>query len=71
MHKNMWQSIVFLVVMTLIVGVTSGCGINQQLKDDTSAVVGENGVLDDKCTRRVGVAETVKRNESEDASCTR
>ena len=50
MNRNLWQSaLLFVAAMTLMVGVTttSGCGIAQELKDDTNAVLGENGLSDE------------------------
>ena len=47
MNKNLWLSISMLVLVTLTVGVTSGCGLSQELKQDSGAVIGEAGVLDD------------------------
>ena len=46
MLRYLWPLTPMIFALTLMVGVT-GCGIAQELKEDTAAVFGENAVMDD------------------------
>lgn len=60
MPKFLWQ-FPKLLLLTLIVGVITSCGVSQEVKEDTAAVIGTNGFTDEYLDAVVLVMQSQKQ----------